>query len=115
MKLLVFILNEVEKTDELLKAFQKADIKGATMIHSSGMAQALVASGDEELFGSLRHILNMDRNENSTFLLLMEAKRVKATIEVIESVVGDLSRPNSGIVFTLPVDFVKGALGLESI
>ncbi len=114
MKLLVFILNEVEKTEELLKAFQKADIKGATLINSTGMANALLASGDDEVFGSLRHLLNVNRNENRTFLLLMEARLVKSAVAVIESVVGDLSRPNTGIVFTLPVDLVKGAIGLES-
>lgn len=113
MKLLVLILNDLDKLEQLLQKFNDEKISGATIINSTGMARTLAEIGDEALFGSLRHLLNMDRNENRTILMVLNENKVVNTVSLIESVVGDLNNPDTGIVFTLPLDFVKGAFGLE--
>lgn len=113
MKLLVLILNEFGKLDELLLKLNDARISGATILNSSGMARTLVEIGDENLFGSLRHLLDLDRNENRTILMVLDEEKVATTIALIESVVGNLDLPGTGILFTVPIDFVKGAYGMD--
>lgn len=113
MKLLVLILNDLDKLELLLKRFSDENISGATIINSTGMARTLAEIGDEALFGSLRKLLNMDRNENRTILMVLNESKVLTTVSLIESVVGDLNSPDTGIVFSLPLDFVKGGFGLD--
>ena len=114
MKLMILILNDIEKLERLLKRFHDEEISGATVINSTGMARALAEIGDESLLGSLRHLLDMDRQENCTVLMALNESKVATTVALIESVVGDLSQPNTGLVMTLPIDFAKGAYGLEA-
>lgn len=110
MKLLVLVLNKVEYLDEILEGFADAGIGGATIIQSRGMARELYQSGHEDdmFLGSLRAILDPDREENNTVLTVVKDEQVEATVKIIERVVGDLNKPDSAIVFTVPVDFIKG-------
>ncbi len=108
MKLLVLVLNKIEVLDDLLLALTSAQINGATIISSTGMAHAL--SGHEEVpfLMGLRSLLDPDREQNRTIFAVLSDDMVEKAISVIEKVVGDLSRPDTGIVFTLPIDQVKG-------
>lgn len=114
MRLIVLVLNDVDKLETLMRRFKESGIGGATIIQSTGMIQALASLGDESLIGSLRHILDMDRQENRTLFMVTNEDKVQKVIEVIESVTGDLNTHNTGVVFTLPIDFAKGIFGLET-
>lgn len=109
LKLMVFVLGRVELLDELLEGMAGARIGGATILQSRGMARTLYQSGRNDMFlGSLRAILDPDRDESRTILAVVRDEQVEDVVRVIEDVVGDLSEPDTGIVFTLPVDFIKG-------
>ena len=108
MKLLVLILNKVELLEELLAKFADMNLNGATILQSTGMVRALFGYMDESFLGSLRAILDTDRDENRTILAVVREDQVAGAVEGIESVVGDLSEPDTGIVFTVPIDFIKG-------
>lgn len=108
MKLMVFILNKVEELEPLLSSFAEHGIGGATILHSTGMARALANSEDESIFGSLRALLDPEREASKTILTVLNDDQVQTALDVIEEIIGDLSAPDTGIVFTLPVDFIKG-------
>ncbi len=111
MKLLVLILNKVETLEPLLARFTDLQINGATILNSTGMARALSDYMDDSFLGSLRAILDPDRDENKTILTVLRDEQVPSAVEAIEDVVGDLSQPDTGIIFTVPVDFIKGIHG----
>ncbi len=113
MKLLVFVLNDIDLLEDLLKEFKDNDIKGATILNSTGMAHTLAASNDEYLIGSIRRLLDMERNESRTILVLLKKEQLLVAKAAIEKVCGDLSAPDSGIMFTVPVDFCKGICAFE--
>lgn len=110
MKLLVLILNKTELLDELLEALANAHIGGATILQSRGMAQELSHSSmeDSSFLGSLRLLLDPDREQNLTVFTVLPEEKVSQAVEVIETIVGDLQRPDTAVVFTVPVDFTKG-------
>lgn len=118
MKLFVLILNHIEKLDDLMLAFAKAELCGATILDSMGMARALYASDHNEeeeitFFGSIRNYLNGGEGTNSkTVLTVIRDDQQEAIIRVTQEVVGDFSEPDIGIMFTVPLDFVLGK-GLE--
>lgn len=111
MKLLVYILPKNDKLDKLVQEFAKHNLTGATIINSWGIARKILSSNDETLgniIGSLRKIIKSDNVSNNTIFMALKEENVPVAVEVIESVVGSLDEPDTGILFTLPIDFIKG-------
>lgn len=108
MKALVFILNQVDKLEKLLCALSEAKISGATIVESTGMARALYNMEDGAFLGALRLFLDPDRDENRMIFMVLNDEQIVAAKKVIREVIGDLSQPNTGILFTLPLDEVEG-------
>ena len=112
MELLVLILIKVECLGEILSEFMRSGLGDATVLDSYGMLQTLDANSVEPppIFSSLRHFVNRSQSGNKTVLLVIKKERVAQACEIIEKVTGGLSRPNTGIVFTLPI---SSALGIN--
>ncbi len=108
MKLVVFILHQSEKLEELLCSLSEAKISGATIIESTGMAQALYNMEEGAILGSLQFLLDPSREENHTILMVLKEEQVPIAKQAIRAVIGDLSQPNTGILFTLPIEDVEG-------
>lgn len=101
MKLLVIILNKTDVLDYLLEGLSAAGIKGATIIESSGMAMTL-----SRLDSSF---LSADE-DNRTILSVIKNNQLDTARKIVYNTVGDLSQPNTGIMFTVPLDFVEGTV-----
>jgi len=111
MKLLFFVLNKTEKLDAVLTAFALKDICGATVLDSMGMARLLSHKHDEDeipFLGSLRAFLNPEREKSNVIFTVIQDCQLTDAVNAIESVVGDLSRKDTGVVFSVPIDFMKG-------
>ncbi|MBW7572931.1 P-II family nitrogen regulator [Caproiciproducens faecalis] len=111
MKVLFFVLNKTEKLDAVLTAFAHRNIKGATVLESMGMARLLSRKHDEDeipFLGSLRTLLNPEREKNNVIFAVIEDDQLQEAVKIIEEVVGDLSVNNSGVVFSVPIDYSKG-------
>lgn len=111
MKLLFLILNKTEKLDEVLTEFARRNISGATVIESIGMARLLSHEHDEDeipFLGSLRAFLNPEREKSKIVLTVIHEWQLEEAVSAIETVVGDLTLKDTGIVFSVPIDFTKG-------
>lgn len=108
MKLVVIVLNKLDCLDKLLTAFGKNSIPGATILSSRGMAQTLEAHDELRFIGSLRMLMNANYKENRTILMAVPDEKVDTVVELVNKATGGLDQPNSGILFTLPIDRVEG-------
>ena len=111
MRLLFYVLNKTDKLDEILSEFVRRDINGATVIESMGMARILSHKHDDDdlpFLASLRSFLNPEREKNNLIFAVIRDEQLKEAVSIIEEIVGDLSKKNNGIVFSLPLDYVKG-------
>jgi len=108
LKLLIFVLNRMEKLEPVLEALEHMGLHGATVIPSRGMAMTLEKYFDGSFLGSLRAMMEPDREENVTVFMVLKEEEVSRAIEAVEDVAGSFNAPNSGIAFTVPVDFIKG-------
>ena len=104
--MLIFVLNRVEKLEPALNKLEHAGLRGATVLSSRGMAMTLDKYCDGSFLGSLRAMMEPDREENRTVFMVLKDEDVERA--AVEEVAGSFNTPNSGIAFTLPVDFVKG-------
>ena len=106
MQLLVAVINEEERVDEILAGFVELGITGATVVPSKGMGRVL--SSDVPIFAGLRSLSDRSRPGNQMLFCVTDEAKVDEAIQLIQEVCGDLANPGSGIVFTLPVGRVVG-------
>lgn len=107
MKLMVIILNKTESLEYLLEGLSAAGIGGATIIESSGLAMTLSKLGSNFLGSSIRSLFS-GNEDNKTILSVIENDQLDLARRVIYNTVGNLSLPNTGIMFTVPIDFAEG-------
>lgn len=113
MQMLVIVLNKVECLEEILTEFGKAKISGATILDSRGMAMELADHDDLRFIGSLRFLLEPQRRENKTIFMVIEDQQIPVVSKIINKVTGGLDKPNTGIIFTLPVQYMEGIVHHE--
>lgn len=109
MQLLILILKNVDLIDKLIKKLAENEIRGCTILDGHGMGEALVEMGDLPMFGTLRSLMSSSSKQPSKVMLMAckDDEIVKVT-KVIKSVVGDLSKPNTGIMLSVPVYYCEG-------
>lgn len=112
MQILVLVLNKTDKLEDILREFLEAGIKGATVIDSMGMVKALYQDNNDDLplFGTLRMMMNESRPFNKTIFTVLNDEKISTAIEAIKRVLGDLSKPDVGVLFTLPVGYAEGII-----
>ncbi|MCR5020963.1 MAG: hypothetical protein K6B18_08295 [Ruminococcus sp.] len=108
MKLMVLILNKTDALEYLLEGLSAAGIGGATIIPSSGMAMTLSKMNSSFLSSSIRSVFSGEEDDNKTIISVIEDEQLELARRVVYNTVGDLSQPNTGIMFTIPLDFVEG-------
>ena len=107
MRLLVAIINDPNHVDEILDGFYEIGVKGATVVDSAGMAH--IMADRVPFFARFSDLGEGDpRNNKTIYILLKSEEALNRVIEAIEKVTGDLQMPETGVVFTIPVDFCKG-------
>lgn len=104
-RLLVMVLNDRDRLDEVLTGLLELGVTGATILDSEGMGRIL--SDDIPVFAGLQAAV-VDRPRNLTILSVVDHARVNPVITHMQEVLGDLSAPSTGIVFVLPVERVVG-------
>lgn len=108
MKLVVYVMNNTDLLDDFLRDLNDHGIHGATIINSTGMARKLIENDDMKFIGTLKTLFDNPRVESHVILMALPDELVEVAYRVIDNVAGDLSKPNSGIAFTLPIETVKG-------
>lgn len=107
MHLLVCVINEEEKLNDILSGFVELGVTGATVIRSEGMGHVLAE--EAPVFAGLQSLVSRTRPQNSTIFSVIESDgTLDAAIDMIQEVCGGLHKPATGILFTLPVDRVIG-------
>lgn len=107
MQLLIAVINQQEKLDQILAGFIELGITGATVFRSEGMGRMLAE--DVPIFAGLQSLLAQARPENQTiFSVIREDEKVDGALALLQQICGDLNDPATGIAFTLPVNRVVG-------
>jgi len=113
--LLVLITNEVDAIPVIMSTMMERQLGGATVVDSQGMLTTLNQASDDPppIFGSLRRFLNPEHENGKMMFMVLTEDKVAQVKEIIHSVCGNLFRPNTGILFTIPVFSVEGVPNKE--
>ncbi|NLC04273.1 MAG: hypothetical protein GX787_08360 [Tissierellia bacterium] len=111
MNVLFIVLNEIEYLDEILDSFVEIGVRGATVLDSQGMGSVITNSGSgrEPFFGAIRSFLDNSRPYNKTiFTVIEDEELLLKAVHTVKGIVGDITKPGVGMMFTLPVGNVYG-------
>ncbi|MDO5125729.1 MAG: hypothetical protein Q4D35_05060 [Ruminococcus sp.] len=110
MQLLFLVIKRVELVDEIMKELAKAGIKGGTCIDSMGMAKSISGMDNLPAMSVLREILKGDDpvQRGKTIFVVINDDQLEIAKNAILKVTGDLSQPNAGVLFSVPVTFAMG-------
>ena len=101
-----FLIIKEDFLDEVLEAFLELDIRGATVLDSVGMGRILAY--EIPIFAGLRSIIPGSRPYNKTIFTIIDENKLESLVVAVEQICGDFSIPGTGVMFTIPVNFVKG-------
>ncbi|MFO7892961.1 MAG: hypothetical protein R6U63_04440 [Longimicrobiales bacterium] len=107
MELLVAVINQEDRLDDILSGFLELGITGATVIDSEGMGHVL--SHDIPIFAGLQTLISRARPQNQTIFSVIDSdEKVEGAIALLQEICGDMDNPATGIVFTIPVSRITG-------
>jgi nitrogen regulatory protein P-II 1 len=106
VQLLVAVINQEEKLEEVLSGFLEIGVTGATIVNSEGMGRLL--ANDVPIFAGLDALASRTRPRNQTILSVIPDEKVDESLEILQEICGDLENPATGIAFTLPLNRVVG-------
>lgn len=110
MKLLVLVLNDEDKVDEVLLNLTKAGVKGATVIDSVGMGGILGVK--IPFFPKLNNLVQISKPDNKTiFTVINNDSTLKEAVDMLRDTL-QLEKPGTGFLFVLPVLEIYGTSGV---
>lgn len=107
-QVLFTVLNKIELLDKLLNEFEDAGVSGATVINSVGMAHALAELEESHFISSFRALFSAGHSESKTIFIVCSDEMAEKAKNAVRRVVGDLSEPDSAIMFSVPLLYVEG-------
>ena len=100
MFLILFVLHNADKCDDLLDAWEEAGVGGITILHSTGLGRVRggVLWDDLPLVPSLESLMEHEESFSRTLFTVVEQ-----IVAVTQKTIGDLSLPDTGLLVVLPV------------
>lgn len=117
MKLVVLITAQIEAGLDIAQAWQEANAPGVTIVRSHGLhtLQKELRSGQVELprmmvsMGvAMAAIIDNMEERGEIILSVVDDELVNALIAAANQVLGDLTEPNHGVLFVVPIDRAIG-------
>jgi nitrogen regulatory protein P-II 1 len=116
MEAVFFVLDDPEKLDQVIEALDEANIRGLTIIESTGIIRHLANRPTLPMrFSFPSASLDIERGNYTLFSVVENLSKVNEFIVAVESVVGNLDLPNTGIIATWKLDRVKGLPVQETV
>ncbi len=111
MELMIIVLNKTDKLDTFLETLLERRICGATILESIGMVHELSKkSEDYPIFGTLNFLVDTDRQQSKTIFIALSKSQIEEVRQILRDVVGDLSKPDTAIVITVPISSTEGII-----
>ncbi len=111
MYLILFVLDNPDKLEDLLSAWEEAGAGGATVLVSTGMNRMLNHGfrDDIPLMPGLDDFYKRIEDYHRTlFTIVKDDATLQKIVDATQGVVGNLDNPNTGILVVLPTAQVYG-------
>ena len=113
MYLILFVLNDPDKLEDLLIAWEENGVQGATVLFSTGLGRIRELDtwrDDMPLIPSLGDFYEVPENMNRTILTIVKDEaQIDGIVMATKNVVGELDEEETGLLLVLPIVRAYGA------
>lgn len=114
MYLILFVLNDPDKVEKVLRAWEQAGVSGVTILPSTGLGRIRQKEGlrdDLPLLPSLEDFYHHQSNISNTLFTVVDSEALaQKVLQATELTVGNLDKPGNGILVILPTVSVHGLI-----
>ncbi len=104
MYMLMMVLDDSTRLNEVLQAWMSVGVKGVTIIESTGLNRVLPRETAQPMFAGFSQIFGSGRvGHNTLFAVIEDVALAETAVTATEAILGDLRQPHTGIVFVVPV------------
>ncbi len=104
MFMLIMVLDDSTRLNEVLRAWTNAGVKGVTIIESTGLNRVLPRETAQPMFAGFSQIFGSGRvGHNTLFAVIEDVALAETAVAATEAILGDLRQPHTGIVVVVPV------------
>ena len=110
-QMIIFVLNDLDKSADLLEAWEAAGARGITCINTTGIGNIRNTAeiSDLPFYLSLADILKSRQHHHCTFFTVVDSENLlEKLVLAAQDITGGLDSPNTGFLFTVPVNSVYG-------
>jgi hypothetical protein len=110
MYMVLLVLDDPERLDEILDAWEAIGVSGVTIVDSTGINRRRLAKQVGTTFmAGINRLMSGDQESHYTLLTIVNGEPIiQECQEAVEKIVGDLNKPNTGVLAAWPLTFVKG-------
>jgi hypothetical protein len=110
MFMVMFVLDDPDRLDEVLYAWEALGVSGVTFIESTGVNRHRQAQqvGTIYMAGINRLIGGGDEGHITLFVIVPDKTMAEACLASVEQIVGDLDGPDNGVLAAWPLAIVEG-------
>ncbi len=104
MFLLVMVLDDTARLNEVLRAWEDGGARGVTILESTGLARTLERHEARAAYAGFSQVFGGGRQgHNTLFAVINDINVAEAVAARVTALLGDLNQPNTGILFVVPV------------
>jgi nitrogen regulatory protein P-II 1 len=112
MFMILFVLHDPSRLQEVLSAWNEAGVSGITILPSTGqkrLQDKFTFRDDIPLMPTLDDLLQHEEILNQTLLTIVPSdEMVDKIVAATQALIGDLNLPNTGILAVIPVSRAYG-------
>ena len=104
MYMLIMVLDDTSHLNNVLNAWDQAGVGGVTIIESTGLNRVLQRHSPDMAFVGFSQMFGSGRlGHNTLFTVIDSLETAETAVAATEAVLGDLTEPDKGIIFAMPV------------
>lgn len=109
MYMLIMVLDDISRLNEILAVWEGKGIVGVTILESTGLHRVMLRHRPQAAYAGFGRIFGgVAPAHNTLFAVVDRFEIVEAVVAATEEIVGKLDNPHTGIMFALPVSHVWG-------
>lgn len=109
MYMCMFVLNDPDRLDDILQAWNEAGLSGATILESTGSYRYRANLSKLHMrFLPEAHQLLSEEFNYTLFVLVPDREQVDRCLHAVEQIIGDLNDPDTGVFAAWPLEVIKG-------
>lgn len=105
MFIIFFVLDDPDRLDAVLEAWEEVGIRGVTVIESTGFHRL------RRKFIPMRYTLGLTNDEEGHYTLIAIVRdelMARRCLQITEQLIGNLDEPHTGVFAAWPLAMVKG-------